>query len=181
MRFPGNLHTEYRYFLIGMIPLIMLFGIQLNELNKVFNDFQKKLAYIILLGICIIVVGGNHKNVLEKWDRSTYAVEFTEYVDTLEVESVIFLVDGDSQSMCRGIDNDHKYGCFKTETQTLYMPICSYYDSAYGDFYGERHALAVIEGTDVYQCMPAEIASQYVKVDKFKWFDIYISEVMLFP
>lgn len=181
MRFPGNPHTEYRYLLVGMIPLIMLFGIQLNSLSKLFNDFQKKVAYIVLLVACIVVVGGNHQNVLDKWDRSTYAVEFTEYVETLDVESVIFLGDGDSQAMCRGIDNIHKYGCFMPETQTLYMPICSYYDSAYGSYYGGKHVLAAIEGTDLYQCMPAEIASQYVKVDKFKWFDIYISEVMVFP
>lgn len=181
MRFPGNPHTEYRYLLIGMIPLIMLFGMQLNTLNKIFNEFQKKVAYIVMLVVCIIVIGGNHQNVLDKWDRSTYAVEFTEYIDTLGVESVIFLGDADSQSMCRGIDNNHKYGCFKPDTQTLNVPICSYLDSAHGFYYGERHALAAIEGTDLYQCMPAEIASQYVKVDKFKWFDIYISEVMLFP
>lgn len=181
MRFPGNNYTEYRYFTIGIVPLILLFGVQLNNLKNNFNDFQRKAAYIVLFVACVILAYGNHDNVVEKWDRSTYAVEFTEYVDTLDVESVIFVVDGDSQSMCRGIDNDHKYGCFKPETQTLHMPICSYYDSAYGYYYGGRHALAAIEGTDLYQCMPAEIASQYVKVDKFKWFDIYISEVMLFP
>lgn len=181
MRFTGNNYTEYRYFTIGVVPLIILFGIQLNCLKNNFNDFQKKAAYVILFLSCVIVAYGNHNNVVQKWDRSTYAVEFTEYVDTLGVESVIFLVDGDSQSICRGIDNVHKYGCFKPETQTLYMPICSYYDSVYGSYYGGKHALAAIEGTDLFQCMPAEIASQYVKVDKFKWFDIYISEVMLFP
>lgn len=181
MRFTGNTHTEYRYFTIGIVPLMILFGMQLNYLKNNFNDFQKKVAYVVLFAACVIVAYGNHINVVEKWDRSTYAVEFTEYVDSLEVESVIFLVDGDSQSMCRGIDNDHKYGCFKPETQTLHMPICSYYDAAYGSYYGERHALAVIEGTDIYQCMPVQIADCYVKVDKFKWFDIYISEVRVFP
>lgn len=181
MRFPGNPHTEYRYFVIGMIPLIMLFGIQLNSLNKVFSEFQKKVAYIVLLMVCLIVVGGNHKNVLDRWDRSTYAVEFTEYVETLDVESVIFLADPDSAVMCKGIDNEHKYGTYMPATQSLNLTICSYYDSAYGHFYDDRHILAVIEGNDLYQCMPAEIASQYVKVDKFKWFDIYFSEVMMFP
>lgn len=181
MRFPGNTYTEYRYFLVGMIPLIVLFGIQMNVLSKLFNDFQKKAAYLVLLGVCIIVVGGNHKNVLEKWDRSTYAVEFTEYVDSLDVESVIFVTDVDSAVMCKGIDNEHKYGSYLPETQSLNLTICSYYDSAYGYYYGERHALAAIEGTDLYQCMPEEIASRYVKVDKFKWFDIYISEEMLLP
>ena len=181
MRFPGNPHTEYRYFVIGMIPLIMLFGIQLNSLNKVFSEFQKKVAYIVLLMVCLIVVGGNHKNVLDEWDRSTYAVEFTEYVETLDVESVIFLADPDSAVMCKGIDNEHKYGTYMPATQSLNLTICSYYDSAYGYYYDDRHILAAIEGTDLYQCMPAEIASQYVKVDKFKWFDIYFSEVMMFP
>lgn len=181
MRFPGNPHTEYRYFVIGMIPLIMLFGIQLNALSKVFNDFQRKVAYIVLLLVCIIVVGGNHKNVLDRWDRSTYAVEFTEYVESLDVDSVIFLADPDSAALCKGIDHSRKYSAYIPATQSLNLTIGSYYDSAHGYYYDDRHVLAVIEGTDIYQCMPAEIASQYVKVDKFKWFNIYISDVMLFP
>ena len=181
MRFPGNPHTEYRYFVIGIIPLIMLFGIQLNALSKVFNEFQKKIAYIVLLMVCLIVVAGNHKNVLDRWDRSTYAVEFTEYVESLDVDSVIFLADPDSATMCKGIDNERKYGAYIPATQSLNLTICSYYDSMYGYYYDDRHILAAIEGTDLYQNMPAEIASQYVKIDKFKWFDIYISDVMMFP
>lgn len=181
MRYPGNPHTEYRYFIIGVVPLIILFGMQLNELKKTFNDFQKGLAYIVLFAACVILTYGNHKNVVEKWDRSTYLVEFAEYADTLDVESVIFVGDLDSTVMIRPIDVTHKYGCFMPDTQTLNVSICSYFDSGHGYYYGNRHALALIEGTDIYQCMPAEIADHYVKVDKFKWFDIYISDVMLFP
>ena len=118
---------------------------------------------------------------MEQWDRSAYVVEFTEYVDTLDVESVIFVTDVDSAVMCKGIDYEHKYGAYLPETQSLYIGICSYYESANGSYYGDRHVLAAIEGTNLYDCMPAEIADQYVKVDKFKWFDIYISEVMMFP
>lgn len=181
MRYAGNNHTEYRYFIIGIVPLIILFGIQLNCLNKVFNDFQKKIAYVALLAACVIMVYGNHKNVVEEWDRSTYAVELTEYVESLDVESLIFVNDRDSAMMCKGIDNNHKYGAYLSGNNAMYLGICSYYASGQGSFYGNRHALAVIEGNDLYQCIPAEIADQYVKVDKFKWFDIYISDVMLLP
>lgn len=181
MRFPGNDYTEYRYFTIGVVPLIILFGFQLNNFKEKINDFQKRLAYLALLAACVILVYGNNKNVIEKWDRSTYAVEFTEYIDTLDVESVIFVADVDSAVMCKGLDNFHKYGAYMPETQSMNLTICSYYDSAYGYYYGERHVLAAIEGTDLYQCMPAEIAQNYTKIDKFKWFDIYISEVMMFP
>lgn len=181
MRFTGNDYTEYRYFIIGMVPLIMLFGLQLNSLDKVFNDFQKKMAYVVLLAACVVLVYGNHRNVVEKWDRSTYAMEFTEYVDALDVESVIFLDDRDTSTLCKGIDNTHKYGAYMSDTQSFYLWICSYYESAYGSFYGNRHVLAAIRGTDIYQCMPVEIAQNYVKIDEFKWFDIYISDVMLLP
>ena len=159
----------------------MLFGIQLNTLNKVLNDFQKKVAYIVLLLACVIVVGGNHQHVVEKWDRSTYALEFTRYVESLDVGSVIFVADRDSAEMCRGIDNERKYGCYIPAEQALGLTNCSYFDATHGYYFDEKHVLAAIEGTDLYQCMPAEIASQYVKVDKFKWFDIYIGEKMLFP
>ena len=181
MRYPGNAHTEYRYFTIGVVPMIMLFGMQLNSLNKVLNDFQKKMAYIVLLAACIIVAYGNYKNVVEEWNRSAYAKELTEYVDTLDVESLIFVNDPDSAIMCKGIDFDHKYGAYISSSNSMYLGICSYYASGHGSFYGNRHALAVIEGNDIYQCLPPEIAQYYVKVDKFKWFDIYISDVMLLP
>lgn len=181
MRYPGNDYTEYRYFIIGIVPLILLFGMQLNHLNKVFNEFQKRMAYVVLLGACMILVYGNHKNVVDEWDRSTYAVELTEYVDSLGVESLIFVNDKDSAMMCKGIDNSHKYGAYLSDSNSMYLGICSYYTSGQGSFYGNRHALAVIEGNDIYQCMPQEIADMYVKVDKFKWFDIYICDVMMLP
>ena len=181
MRYPGNSHTEYRYFIIGIVPLILLFGMQLNCLNKLFNEFQKRMAYIVLFGASVILAYGNHKNVVEEWDRSTYAVEVTEYVESLGVESLIFVNDRDSAMMCKGIDNSHKYGAYLSGSNSMYLGICSYYASGQGSFYGNRHALAVIEGNDIYQCMPPEIADSYVKVDKFKWFDIYISDVMMLP
>lgn len=181
MRYPGNINTEYRYFTIGIVPLIILFGLQINNLNQTFNEFQKRFACLVLLAVCAILVYGNYKNVRDKWDRSTYAVELTEYIEAMDVESVIFVSDVDSQILCKAIDNNHKYGCFVPETQSMALSICSYYDSAYGSFYGDRHALVAIQGTDLYGCMPAEIASQYEKVDSFKWFDIYVSNEMLLP
>ena len=181
MRYPGNAHTEYRYFVIGVVPLIILFGLQLNELNKVFNEFQKILAVAVLFVATVIMVFGNNKNVLEEWDRSAYCVDLTNYMDTLDVESMIFLIDHDTAAMCRSIDNEHKYGAYIPETQALYDDICNYAESAYGDYYGDRHVLAVIEGMNIYDYMPLEIADQYELMGKCRWFDIYISDVMMFP
>lgn len=181
MRFAGNDYTEYRYFTIGVVPLIILFGMQLNSVNKMFNEFQRKMAYVVLLGACLILVYGNHKNVVEKWDRSTYALEFTEYVDSLDVESVIFLDDIESGCLCRGLDNEHNYGIWSSDWQSIYLGICSYYEAGESSWFGERHVLAVIQGTDIYQCMPAEVAQSYVKINQFKWFDIYMSDVMMLP
>ena len=181
MRYSGNNYTEYRYFIIGIVPLMILFGIQLQCLDKLFNDFQRKMAYVTLFLACVILIYGNHKNVKEEWDRSTYAVEVTEYVESLNVESLIFVNDRDSAMICKGIDSNHKYGAFMTDSQTMYLGICSYYASGQGVFYGNRHAMALIEGNDIYQCLPEQIARSYTKVGKIRWFDIYVSDVMLIP
>lgn len=181
MRFPGNNYTEYRYFIIGVVPLIILLGFQLNTLINIFNNFQKVIAYIGLFIVLLIIVTGNNKNVLENWDRSTYAVELTEYVDTLGVDSVIFVLDVDSAVMCKGIDNSRKYGAYLPETGGLYLGICSYYESGSGQYYDDHHALIAIGGTNLYDCMAEEVANNYVKIDQFKWFDIYMSDVMMFP
>lgn len=181
-RFTGNTNTEYRYFLIGIVPLIIMFGIQLSNLNSVFNQFQKGMAYLVLFFFCCVLVYGNNKNVIDRWDRTTYATEICDYVDTLGVESVIFLDDKETGQFCKGLDNDHKYGIFLSESQSMHFSIDSYYASQTAAFYGDSHVLFVIQGDNMYEKMPAEVADSYTFIDSFKWFDVYLGEqVRLVP
>ncbi len=181
MRLSTNTHTEYRYLLIGCIPLIILFGIQLSNLNATFNNFQKTWAYCVLFFFCCALIYGNNNNVIKKWDRTTYAVEFCEYMNTLDVESAIFLDDEDSSIICKGLDNNHKYGAFISSEQKMYYGICSYNSSADSSFYGNKHILAAIMDTNINERIPQEAAEHYTYIGRIRWFDIYISDVMLLP
>lgn len=180
-RYSTNTHIEYRYYLIGAIPLVLLLGIQMDEWAGKFNRFQKNIFLLLVNIFIIILMIGNNKNVMERWDRTAYAVELCDYFNTLDIESVFFVNDPDTAHICKGIDENHKYGAFISETQTLELSICSYIDSASGRFYGNRNALAVLVNSVPEDYMPVEIAQRYTKVGTVRWYDIYVSDYVYFP
>lgn len=180
-RYTGNTHIEYRYYLIGAVPLLVLTGIQSEEWVDRCDPVRRKILTACIWLFLAVILAGNHKNVADKWDRTTYAVEFCDYVKNLDVESVIFINDSESAKICKGIDHDHKYGAYMTETQSFDLSICSYYQSASGAFYGNKNILAVIEGNDLAALLPAEIAAHYEKIGSVRWFDIYYSDQVYFP
>lgn len=180
-RYSDNTHIEYRYYLIGAVPLILLFGIQLCEWLEKCNPLQQWTAKACILLALAAVLLGNHLNVIKNWDRSSYAVEFCDYFNTLDIDSVFFVDDEDTAVLCKGIDNKHKYGTFMTNTQTLVLSFCSYNQSASGSFYGNKNVLAVINGVNLYDILPAQIADNYQKIGSVRWLDIYYSDRVYFP
>lgn len=181
-RYTTNPHIEYRYYLIGAIPLILLLGIRLDEWEKKScRALQKRVFHIAVWAALLFLMAGNNKSVLERWDRTSYAVELCDYFNTLDIESVFFVDDPNTSNICKGIDGNHKYGTFLSETQRLDLSICSYLDSASGSFYGAGNALAVFVHTVPKDYMPEEIASHYRKVGTIQWFDIYVSDQVWFP
>lgn len=180
-RYGTNTNIEYRYYLIGAVPMLLLFGMQIDEWCKSFNEFQKNTISIVLLIALAVMIGGNNKYVIEHWDRTSYAVELCDYFNTLDIESVFFVDDPDTSNVCKGIDGNHKYGTFMSDTQTLEVGFCSYLESAHGSFYGNKNALAVFIYTVPEDYMPVEIAQQYQKIATVRWFDIYVSDQVWFP
>lgn len=180
-RYPGNLHTEYRYFLIGAVPLILLTGIRISDWIKRYNFFQQQTAAAFMFIALMLIMVGNNKQVVDKWDRTTYAVELCDYFNTLDVESVFFVNDRDTAIICKGIDRNHKYAAYMTETQSINLSICSYYSSQSGSFYGDSNVLAVIENNNLNELIPEEIAAHYEKIGKIRWYDIYYSDRVYFP
>ena len=125
--------------LIGVVPLILLLGIQLSEWRKVWNEFQYRTIGVCLILALVVLLAGNNGNVIRSWDRTTYAVELCDYFNTLDIDSVFFVDDPDTSIICKGIDSNHKYGAFITETQTLHQSFCSYKESTSGSFYEDNN------------------------------------------
>lgn len=181
-RYTTNPHIEYRYYLIGAIPLILLLGIRLDEWErKICHVLSKRIFHIAVWSALLFLMVGNNKSVLDQWDRTSYAVELCDYFNTLDIESVFFVNDPNTSNICKGIDGNHKYGTFLSETQRLDLSICSYLESASGSFYGAKNALAVFVHTVPADYMPEEIASHYRRVGTVQWFDIYVSDQVWFP
>ena len=132
-------------------------------------------------GCLAFLLYGNNANVIENWDRSSYAVELCEYFNTLDIESVFFVNDDKTSNVCRALDENHKYGTFMTDTQTLKLSYCSYNASASGSYYGAKNAIAIVKDTAMTDYMPEQIAQQYQKVGTIRWFDIYTSDMVYFP
>lgn len=179
-RYGTNTHIEYRYYLIGAIPMVLLLGIQIDEWSKAFNVFQTKTLSIVWIMALAMLMVGNNKHIIEHWDRTSYAVELCDYFNTLDIESVFFVDDPDTSHICKGIDENHKYGTFMSDTQSLELSFCSYRASEHGSFYGNKNALAVFKYSVPEDYMPAEIAQHYKKVATVRWFDIYISDQVWF-
>lgn len=180
-RYSANTHIEYRYYLIGAVPLLLLLGIQLDEWEEKWNGFQKNILLLLSGAALALLMAGNNVEVIRRWDRTSYAVELCNYFNTLDVESVFFVNDPDTAHICKGIDANHKFGTFLSDTQSLELSICSYYESEYGSFYGGKNALAVFIYTVPEDYMPEEIASHYRKVGTVRWFEIYVGDEVLFP
>ena len=180
-RYPGNMHMEYRYFLIGAVPLVVLLGMQMETWAENWKVFQQRAAFACLFAVLAVLMAGNTKNVYDNWDRSTYAVELCDYFNNMDVESIFFMNDEASAKICKGIDMNHKYAAFDTGTQTLVYSICSYEQATSGSFYGNKNILAVIVGNKLEDMLPEEIASQYEKIDTVRWYDLYYSDHVYFP
>ncbi|MCH5274574.1 MAG: hypothetical protein J1E65_01950 [Lachnospiraceae bacterium] len=177
----SNTWMEYRYYIVGIVPLILLLGIQFSEWEAKWNFFQQITLKICAFLVLTILLIGNNKNVVDRWDRTTYAVELCDYFNTLDIESVFFIDDRDTSYICKGIDENHKYGAFMSETQSLDLSMCSYNQSASGSFYGNRNVLAVIVGNELADLIPAEIAVNYEYIGTVRWFNIYFSDEVYFP
>lgn len=180
-RYGPNPYIEYRYYLIGAVPMVLLFGIQMGEWAKLLNAFQKHaISAVLILALAVLLIG-NNKHVMDKWPRTAYAMELCDFFNTLDVESVFFVDDYDTSHVCKGIDANHKYGAFISETQRLEMDICNYFESANGSYYGSKNAMAVFKDTVPGDYMPEQIAKNYQKIATVQWFDIYVSDMVWFP
>ncbi|MCI2049966.1 MAG: hypothetical protein LKJ76_09660 [Lachnospiraceae bacterium] len=182
-RYSGNTDMEYRYLLIGMVPLILLPALALEQKYRVWENFRKNSMYLLLATAVAGLLIGNNLHVCSSWDRSTYAVELCSYFDKLGVDSVFFIDDPDTMDYCRAIDGDLKFGYFNSSEQKLELTICSYEASQNGSFYSGRNVIAVINvyGKKLSDYLPGEITQHYTKTGTAKWFDIYEADQVYFP
>jgi hypothetical protein len=166
-----------------MVPLIPLLGIVLQEKSHAWNPFQSRCVFAVLFLAAAMLIAGSDRMVSKSWDRSGYAVELSDYFKTQDLESVFFIDDPDTMDFCRAIDGSHTYGWFNSADQKLELTFCSYNAAQYGNFFGNKNAIAVINlyGKQLSDYLPQEIAQHYTKTGSVEWFDIYTADQVYFP
>ena len=105
----GSATYEYRYHLIGMIPLVCVTVIVLlNEFYKM-NKMQQKWLFIIIFSVLIGFSGMCFKKLYMRGEQNADLKEFVEYCKKTDAE-VIYLYYGSNDSdICRLLDSEHLY------------------------------------------------------------------------
>ena len=179
-RFTGIEQLEYRYLLIGVIPLMVFAGILINDWSPKWNAFQEYSIYVICGIVLIGCMIGNNLTVYAQKDKTTYAIEVCDYIQNLDVDSLIFINDENTANLCRALDTEHRFGAFDATEQQMELSICSYLNENDPAFYGEKNALAVVTGTSLTDHISAEAATHYTQVGTVRWYDIYVSDNTVF-
>lgn len=107
----GSATCEYRYHLIGMLPLMCVTGTLLIENIQKLEMKQQKLIYLAgyagILFFCI----GSYKNLYSRPEQNAALKELCAYVKNFDVEH-IYIFDGSNDAdICRVIDEDTSYIC----------------------------------------------------------------------
>lgn len=178
---PANLTIEYRYYLIAVIPLMLLLPMQIGKWSEKLSPLYRRcLSVFICLSLLILCLGSG-RNLWERREISLYVNDICDYIHQLdmETESVFFIPDEETPEMCRLLDESRTYCGYNPENGGLV--VYDYYQS-YIDrsSHGDKNLIFVYnwETPDMY--LPAYISSQYEKVGSVRWYDVYYSSSNLF-
>ncbi len=114
----GSPTYEYRYHLIGMIPLICVSaGVLLDGMEKC-NKGQKQCLIIGGLMTLVLVNFVSNYALFIGEEKNQDLKELTEYCSNLNVD-IVYLYDGSNDSdICRTLDNSVPYICLLDERKT---------------------------------------------------------------
>lgn len=176
----SNLTIEYRYYLIAMIPLLILLAIQLEEWLAGKNWMIHKAIVAFLCAALLVLCVGSDYLAFSKKESSLYVNDICQYIEGLdrEVESVFFVPDEEAPEMCRFLDDSRTYCAYKAgEGLVVYDYYQSHIDRA---SHGDKNVILVYswETPDMY--LPQYIHSTYEKIGTVRWFDVYYSEINRF-
>ncbi len=135
---PSNLTIEYRYFLIGILPLMILLPMQIGKWMENASVFCRRcVSLFICLGL-LVLCAGSARNIWERREISLYVNDICSFIDSLdmETESVFFIPDEETPEMCRLLDETRTYCSYNPEHGGLvvYDYYQSYIDrSSHGD------------------------------------------------
>lgn len=107
----GSSTYEYRYHLIGMLPLICVAAIVLaGSLHKL-NNGQKTLFISAGILAVMFLVFTSYRSLISEGEKNSDLKEFVEYCDQYDVDLVYMYNESDNGDICRLISDKKIYMC----------------------------------------------------------------------
>jgi len=139
----GSSTYEYRYHIIGMLPLICVSVIILLNYWNELKIFQKRIfaTIVILTLICINVL--SFPKALDRTDKQAELKTLCAYCDQLDVDYVYLYDASNDADMCRLITQDDAHYLFVGPNGTTWA--YDYYESYVGGFVYPESAILVVD------------------------------------
>lgn len=177
---PGNLTMEYRYYLIALIPLMLLLPMQIEKWTRRADHLFRSCLFALITVCLLLLTIGSDRRILENRESSLYANDICQYINGLSqnAESVFFIPDEKTPEICRLLDPARTYcGYNANDGLVIYDYYQSYIDRS---SHGDPNLILVYEWETPDLYLPAYISSHYEKIGKVRWYDVYYSPVNLF-
>lgn len=177
----ANTTMEYRYYMIGIIPLMLLLAIQLSDWDEQWNRLSRTVVYTLAIIALAIVTKESIRNTVDLLGEHEYVHEVVDYLSTLDATSVTYVLDEETAKCSRLIDQadggtERNYAFFDPDSGKV--STFDYYEDVFDrTYYGDNNLIVVIQGTNLVNVLPTYIANSYSYVGTVRWFDVYQSPV----
>lgn len=105
----GSATSEYRYHLIGMIPLICAATVILIEGIGRLQGIQQKCIYMAVCGAILFLSTVSYKNIMTQGELNADLKELCEYSRNQDFEYVYMYEASNDSDICRAIDDSTTY------------------------------------------------------------------------
>lgn len=167
-RYPGNNEIEYRYMLIGIVPLIIHGFLCAGKWIETHEKLQEGfLRIILIIGVIGLMIAGN-STVMKNLGFSQYEKDIVDQISRMPVDSVLFIDSEEAGIVCRSMDLAHHYGTYSTESNSLILSHSSDNASATPEYFTGTTAVVIPSGI----ALPEQFSS-YTWQAKVSYFDIY--------
>ena len=177
----ANITMEYRYYMIGVIPLMILIGIQLSDWEREWNKLFTSVIYSVFAVGLVAVTIQSMINTMGLLGEHAYVHEVCDYLETTGAHTVTYVLDEETEKCSRLIDEanggeERKYAIYDPESQKV--TTFDYYEDVFDrSYYDDNNLIVVIQGTNLADVFPGYIANSYTYVGTTRWFDVYQSPV----
>lgn len=179
----SNSYVESRYFLLGMVPLLILAGMKQEPMLEEKLRLPAASCAIALL-LCLMILCG--RSVVQAAKNANYCYHLLESVNAIDADtdgdigSVFVLEDNDTARILRLLDRSRTYAGTTTDAPTQLSLSVNYANYNAKDHFSQQNLVLVIHGTNLTDYLPEETAALYTYAATTDWFDLYCADVCPF-